>query len=167
MNSELADFFRFNLWANLQLIDACANLEDVQLNATEKGTFGSVRETLMHIVAGEEGYVRRFTGQRLEPVLREGGPFPGFDELRRRARQSGEGLIAIAEQLEHGRVLQLSFQGRVYAVPAIFVLIQAINHGTDHRSQVATLLSRQGVTPPELDGWEYYFAVNRPDTRES
>ena len=167
MNNGLADFFKFNLWANLRLLDACANLDDVQLDATMKGAFGSIRETLMHIIGGEEGYVHRFTGQRREPVLREGDPFPGFDELRRRARQSGEGLIAIAEELASGRVLQLSFQGQVYAVPAIFVLIQAINHGNDHRSQVATLLSQQDVTPPELDGWEYYFAVNQTDTRES
>ena len=167
MNTELADFFKFNLWANLSLLDACSNLTDAQLDATARGTYGNIRATLVHIVAGEEGYVRRFTGQQPEAAFREGDPFPGFDELRRRARQSGEGLIAIAEQLEHGQLLQLSYQGQVLAVPAIFVLIQAINHGADHRSQVATLLSQQDVMPPELDGWAYYDAVSRLDSSES
>ncbi len=167
MNTELADFFKFNLWANLSLLDACSNLADAQLDATVSGTYGSIRATLVHIVAGEEGYVQRFSGQRAEPALREDSPFPGFDELRRRARQSGEGLIAIAEQLEHGRMLQLPYQGQVFAVPANFVLIQAINHGADHRSQVATLLSQQGVIPPELDGWAYYDAVSESDSSES
>ena len=159
MTTGLADFFKHNLWANLRLLDVCANLSDAQLDATTRGTFGSVRATLMHIVAGEEGYVQRFTGQRPEPALREHDPFPGFDELRRRARQSGEEMIAIAEQWEQGEVLYLSYQGRFFAVPAIFVLIQAINHTTDHRSQIATVLSQQDVTLPELDGWAYYDAM--------
>ena len=159
MSAGLGDFFKYNLWANLHLLDACENLSDAQLDATTRGTFGSVRATLMHIVAGEEGYVQRFTGQRPEPALREHDPFPGFDELRRRARLSGEEMIAIAEQWEQGEMLYIFYQGQFFAVPAIFVLIQAINHATDHRSQIATVLSQQDVTLPELDGWAYYEAM--------
>ncbi|HET8852604.1 MAG TPA: DinB family protein, partial [Ktedonobacteraceae bacterium] len=107
MTTELVDFFKYSLWANLRLLDACAHLTDAQLDATMKGTYGSVRATLVHIFAGEEGYVQRFTGQRPQPALTERDPFPGFDELRRRAHQSGEALIAIAEHLEHGQVLYL------------------------------------------------------------
>ena len=160
MATVIADFFKFNLWANLRVLDACAGIDDAQLDATVRGTFGSVRETLVHIVAAEEGYVQRFTGQRLEPALHKDDPFQGFDELRRRVRQSGEGLIAIAEQFDAAQVLHLSYQGQLYDVPAIFVLIQAINHATDHRSQVATVLSQQDVTQPELDGWSYYWACD-------
>ena len=166
MITGLADFFKFNLWANLRVLDACASLDDAQLDATMRGTFGSVRQTLMNIFAGEEGYVQRFTGQRPEPALHTRDPFPGFDELRRRARQSGEGLIAIAEQFDPGQVLQLSYDGQLYAVPAILVLIQAINHATDHRSQIATLLSQQDVTLPELDGWAYYDVMRMPGAGE-
>lgn len=73
---------------------------------------------------------------------------------------SGEELIAIAEHWEPSQVLQLSYQGQSYEVPAIFVLIQAVNHASDHRSQVATLLSQQDITPPELDGWAYYGVMD-------
>jgi uncharacterized damage-inducible protein DinB len=50
MTTGLPDFFTYNLWANLRLLDACAHLD-----ATTRGTFGSVRETLMHLFASEEG----------------------------------------------------------------------------------------------------------------
>jgi uncharacterized damage-inducible protein DinB len=160
MTTGLAHFFEHNLWANLRLLDACTNLLNEQLDATTRGTFGSVRETLLHIFAAEEGYVQRFTGQRPEPALRESAPFPGLDELRRRAKLSGEQLIALAQQWEPSQILQLSYQGQSYEVPAIFVLIQAVNHATDHRSQIATLLSQQDITPPELDGWVYYDAMS-------
>ena len=163
MNKALADFFKHNLWANLSLLAACANLLDAQLDAPTKGTFGSIRETLMHIFAAEEGYVQRFTGQRPAPALHERDPFPGFDQLRQRARKTGEALIAIAEQWEPSQILHLSYQGQSNDVPAIFVLIQAVNHATDHRSQVATLLSQQDITPPELDGWTYFGAVSESE----
>jgi len=161
MKPELVDFFKFNLWANLRLLDACANLTDAQLDATMKGTYGSVRETFMHIFAGEEGYVYRFTGQWPENALDEHDPFQDFDELRRRAHQSGEALIAIAEHLEHGQILDIAYQGQHYDVPAILVLIQAITHATDHRSQIATLLSQQNIEPPEIDGWAYYDTLSQ------
>jgi uncharacterized damage-inducible protein DinB len=36
-------------------------------------------------------------------------------------------------------------------------LLQAVNHGTEHRSQVATVLTQLGVEPPGMDGWTYFF----------
>ncbi len=160
MTTGLPDFFTYNLWANLRLLDACAHLSDAQLDATTRGTFGSVRETLMHIFSSEEGYARHwhFTGASPTPRLKEFTTFPGFDELRRRAERSGKELIAVAEQGELNQILYLD-EG-TYEAPVIVVLIQAINHGIDHRSQIATLLSQQDVEPPDLDGWSYNDAMH-------
>ena len=160
MTTGLPDFFTYNLWANLRLLDACAHLSDAQLDATTRGTFGSVRETLMHLFAAEEGYARHwhFTGASPTPRLKELTTFPGFDELRRRAERSGKELIAVAEQGELNQILYLD-EG-TYEAPVIVVLIQAINHGIDHRSQIATLLSQQDIEPPDLDGWSYNDAMH-------
>jgi uncharacterized damage-inducible protein DinB len=153
MTTLLANFFRYHLWANLRILDACAHLSDTQLDICVPGTFGSVRKTLVHIVAAEEGYVRIFMGKAPTRSLREDDPFPGFDELRRRAELCGESLLAIVEQFDPERVFHLSDEGQFYDVPAILVLIQAINHATDHHSQIATMLSQQGITLPELNSW--------------
>jgi uncharacterized damage-inducible protein DinB len=160
MATGLSDFFQYNLWANLRLLDACAHLSDAQLDATTRGTFGSVRETLMHIFASEESYARHwlFTGAPPTPRLKELSTFPGFDELRLRAERSGKELIAVAEQGELNQILYLD-EG-TYEAPVIVVLIQAINHGIDHRSQIATLLSQQDIEPPDLDGWSYNDAMH-------
>ena len=105
MTTGLPDFFKYNLWANLRLLDACAQLSDAQLDATTKGTFGSVRETLMHLFAAEEGYVRDITGTAPTPRLEELTTFAGFDELRRRAERSGKELITIAEQRDLSQMM--------------------------------------------------------------
>jgi len=102
MTTGLPDFFQYNLWANLRLLDACTHLSDEHLNATTKGTFGSVRESLMHLFAAEEGYVGALTGTSPTPRLEELITFPGFDELQRRAKRSGEALITFAEQVDQG-----------------------------------------------------------------
>ena len=158
MTTGLPDFFKYNLWANLRLLDACAQLSDAQLDATTKGTFGSVRETLMHLFAAEEGYVRALTGKIPTPPLADLTHFPDFDELRRRAERSGKELITVAEQGELSQILYLD--GGIYEAPVIVVLIQTVNHAIDHRSQIATLLSQEDVMPPDLDGWSYNDAID-------
>jgi hypothetical protein len=45
---------------------------------------------------------------------------------------------------------------RLHNIPATLILLQAINHGADHRAQIATLLSQYGITLPEVDGWAYF-----------
>lgn len=159
MSTGLPDLFRYNLWANLRLLDACAHLSDSQLDATAKGTFGSVRQILMHLFTAEEGYARHytFTGPAPTTRLADLTTFPGFDELRRRAQRSGEELIAVAEQGDLSRVLHLD--GGAYDATVMVVLIQAVNHGIDHRSQIATVLSQQDIELPDLDGWAYNDAL--------
>jgi len=149
----LPDFFRFNLWANQRLLDACSTLTDEQLDMTATGTYGSIRDTLIHLFAAEEGYAGHFTGTPPTPRLDDFTTYPSFDELRRRVQMSGTELIAIAE---HGDVNQIfHLDGGTYEAPAIIVLIQAMNHGDDHRSQICTLLSLQGIVPPDIDAWSY------------
>jgi uncharacterized damage-inducible protein DinB len=158
MTTGLSDFFAYNLWANLSLLDACGHLSDAQLDATPIRTLSSVRELLKHLFASEEGYVRHFTGTSPTPRLKDLTTFPGFDELRRRAERSGKELITIAEQRDLSQILHL--EEGTYDVPAIVVLIQAINHGIDHRSHIATLLSQQDIELPGLDGWSYNGAMH-------
>jgi uncharacterized damage-inducible protein DinB len=164
MSAGLADFFRYNLWANHVLLDSCDPLSDAQLDATTAGVYGSVRAILMHLFSAEESYAGRVGDQASEPSLKESDAFPGFDELRRRAEQSGQALIAFAEKATEAdltRVLHLD--DGTYDAPVYINLIQAINHGIDHRSQIATVLSQQGIELPDLAGWGYNDAVVTPE----
>jgi uncharacterized damage-inducible protein DinB len=42
------------------------------------------------------------------------------------------------------------------------VLLQAINHGTEQREQIKSMLTALGATPPDIDGWDYGEAANAP-----
>jgi hypothetical protein len=61
MKPTLVELFHHNKWSNLRLLDACAQLNDEQLDASTKGTYGTIRDTLLHLFAAEERYVDLLT----------------------------------------------------------------------------------------------------------
>ncbi len=97
MSESLVEMFRHNAWANQRLLDACEGLSDAQLDATVVGTFGSIRDTLVHIVGAQERYVAALAETGPVSVIREREPFPGVAELREAARTSGDALVELAE----------------------------------------------------------------------
>ena len=164
MSQGLEELFKHNLWANLYLLDVCAKLSADKLEASAPGTYGAVRNTLLHLLDTEADYVATLTDQAAKPRHQPGEPFPGFESLRQSARQSGEALITYAEQFDSSQILQGVWQGQPYRLRAIIVLMQAINHATEHRAHIMTILSQQGIDPPILDSWAYNDALNRSTT---
>ena len=152
--SPLVEIFRHNVWANLRLLDACENLSEEQFQATVPGTFGTIRDTLMHIVLAERGYLSRTTGQPPAITLKR-DEFPGIATLRESVRLSGEGLAQVAARARSTDIIGEEWQGRFYNIPVTIFLVQAINHATEHRTQVATILTQLGIEPPSIDGWAY------------
>jgi uncharacterized damage-inducible protein DinB len=151
----LADLFRHNLWANLTLIDLCATLPDEVLETNVPGNYGGIRETLAHLVGAEERYTAALRGgpERRNPTLEETAP--DLATLREHARQSGEAFVAYAETVAGNPILQVTWRGQPYEMPAALFLVQAINHATEHRTQIKTALTQAGISPPELDGWTW------------
>jgi hypothetical protein len=50
MNEALVELFRHKTWATLLLIEACQGLDEEMLDATTPGTYGTIRDTLHHLV---------------------------------------------------------------------------------------------------------------------
>ena len=152
MTATLTELFRHNRWANEQLLEACRNLSEAQRAATAVGTYGELGYTLVHIVRGESFYLKVLTGW--EPPVRWEipGPWPGMDTLLERSRFTGDRLVEIAEMTPSDRMIDT---GDDEFVPAWVVLVQAINHATEHRAHAATILTQLGIQPPELDGWTF------------
>lgn len=153
----LEKVFEHNNWANLQIIQACSALSDEQLDAVPHSvTKGSIRRTLLHLVASQQGYLSLLTlpvDERLDvhPTT--------FAELQESARASGEGLMSLARGEQKPLKSQLQTKDGFYTEPWV-VMLQIINHATEHREQVKSMLSAVGVTPPDIDGWNYGEASN-------
>jgi uncharacterized damage-inducible protein DinB len=152
----LAVLFRHNLWANQRTLDACAGVDDAVLNATVDGTYGTIRDTLVHLLAAESRYLGAFTGEQPDSPLAETNPFPGFDALREYANASGEALIAEATSSPADRILTGTYRGQPYEMPAAVLFSHALDHSVEHRTHIETILTQQGIDPPDTDGIAYW-----------
>jgi uncharacterized damage-inducible protein DinB len=158
----LRELFEHNLWANLRLVDACDGLSEEQLDASEVGTYGSIRDTLVHIGRGEGRYVA-FLSNRSPEEVPANQPFPGFQVLRQRLRESGEALRDLCTQFDGSELMMAARRGAPFHVRSAMLLMQVINHSTEHRSQVNTILTQIGVAPAPVDVWTYNDGlVNSP-----
>jgi uncharacterized damage-inducible protein DinB len=152
----LTKLFEHNNWANLQIIQACFALSDEQLDAEpQSATKGNIRSTLFHFVTSQRGYLALLT---LPVEARPTTPL-AFDELQESARMSGEGLVALAKGESSIPQTRLQTRDGFHVEPWV-VMVQIINHATEHREQIKSMLSALGVTPPNIDGWDYGEASN-------
>src|SRR5437588_10460521 len=71
MHGALLELFRHKTWATLALLDFCAKQPDDVIDATAPGTYGTIRDTFLHLVRAEEGYFARLTGQRFFKPLED------------------------------------------------------------------------------------------------
>ncbi len=151
----LTTLFRHNRWANLRILERCAELTGEQLDATVVGTYGSVRDTLEHIVRSEQSYLSRIsTGQ---PYRRpQDAPPLTLADMTELVRATGSGLIEWAPKIRAGDTVQLDWDGALREVPKTIILTQVINHATEHRAQIMAIMTHLGVQPPEVDSWSYF-----------
>ena len=146
-NETIATLFRHNLWANVRLFEVCAHLSDEQLDASVTGGYGSIRDTMQHIVTSERSYLQRITtGQ---PYRRpQGAPPLTMAEMQDSIRTSGEGFIVAAPNVQAQDSVTVDREGTPRSVPSTILLTQAINHATEHRAQITAVLTHLGVEPP-------------------
>src|SRR2546421_12295485 len=62
--SLLEDAFAHHVWATLQLVDVCLTLSPEQLDTAVPGTYGSILETVRHLVGADSRYLFDTSGGR-------------------------------------------------------------------------------------------------------
>jgi uncharacterized damage-inducible protein DinB len=150
----LRDAFAHHVWATVRLIDACGALDPEQLETTSPGTYGSIRDTLRHLVGADASYLFVLTRG---DVLQIDEDAMGLDKLRAVMERNGSGWSAFLERdLDPDAILvRPRDDGSESHAPAGIRIAQALHHGTDHRSQICTTLTTLGIEPPEIDVWAF------------
>ena len=151
--SLLAEAFAHNTWATLRLIDACKPFAPEQLDASVTGVYGSIQATLAHLVSSDRSYLGLLR-EGLEDLDEEG---LDLDTMRKATEADGpiwqEVLTGDLDPDEV--VVRHRDDGSESHAPLGIRLAQVIHHGTDHRSQVCTILTTLGIEPPPIDVWDF------------
>ena len=154
------DAFAHHAWATEQLIDFCGRLTPEQLVAPAAGTYGSILETLQHLVQSDSWYLSRFSDR---PGLSDDDASRmGLDEVRAAFTAHAEGWAEVLDRESDPDREMVQREGEwIVHTPVGVRLAQVVHHGSDHRSQVCTALTSLGHEPPEFDLWAYAGATGR------
>ncbi len=156
MTTNLQQLFRHDLWANRLILDACAALTPEQLEIAAVGTFGPIGRTLWHLIAAEDSYASRLALRERTLRYHEDAPLPSMDVLRARLESVGPELIELAGGTSETRMVEVTGDDGTQTLPAWILLVQTIDHGREHRTHIATILTQLGVQPPGMDGWDFF-----------
>jgi len=159
-SDTLTTIFKHNLWANLRLLESCQALSDEQFDTTLTGTYGSIRDTLQHLVLAEKGYDTRISSGQRYHHPKDAAPMTLL-EMKASIQETGIGLIEWSQKVQADDKVPIDWDGTQREVPKTILLNQAINHATEHRAQIMVIMTQLGVEPPSLDSWTYYDELDK------
>lgn len=146
--------FRRNAWATRELLKFCASLPAEVVGRADPDVYGSIGALFNHILGAEGRYLSRLDGSDGQVVEDEPR---SLEQLLNPADQCAARWEALLRsELDVERIREHTRRGGLRFRMADWLgFVQAVHHGDDHRTQVNTLLSRQGIEPPDLSGWVF------------
>jgi len=146
--------YRYNHWANERILNAAANVTDEQFLAPASYPHGGLRGTLIHILFAEWIWRKRWQGEspteRIKPE-----EFSTLASLRTRWLEEDKALDAFVKNLTDKK-LNAPFQykntrGENLENVLWHIMVHLVNHGTQHRSEAAAMLTELGRSPGDID----------------
>jgi uncharacterized damage-inducible protein DinB len=156
--ATLRELYEFNYWARNRQFQACAALTPEQLLRPLGGSFSSVRDTLVHLLAVEWIWLERWRGK--SPTKQDWAEFAAekfssLDSIRERWKpieQGARGFLGdLTEQDLSKPLAYTNLQGQAWTYPLWRVLFHVLNHQSYHRGQITTLLRQLGASAVTID----------------
>ncbi len=152
--SYIQTLYRYNQWSNGRILDAAAKLSPEQFIAPSEHPHRYLRGVLTHTLFAEWIWLKRWTGEspttRLKP-----DDFPTFESLRSRWAEEEAKLMQFVAELTEERLnapfYYTSTEGTKYENILWEAMVHVVNHGMQHRSEAAAILTELGSSPGDLD----------------
>lgn len=156
---DLEVLYDYGYWANRKLFDVISRLTPEQFTQPVAGAYGSIRNTMVHVLSAEAGWLDRCGGPERGPRLNP-GDFPTVESVMHACNRvesnvreflgtlNDEDLVRDAEFMNH--------RGEQRSIPVGELMQHAANHGIHHRGQLALLLRLLGHEPGYFDMLIYY-----------
>ena len=146
--------YKYNQWTTDKILNAASNVTQEQFLAPASFPHGGLRGTLVHTLFTEWIWRNRWEGispnYRLNPE-----DFPTFEALHTRWIDEESRLMSFVKKLTNKKLNESFSYTSTSGVPHEKVLWQAmahlINHGTQHKTEAAALLTDLGHSPGDID----------------
>lgn len=149
---------RYNRWQNENLYGTADRLSDAERRRERGAFFGSIHQTLSHLLWADRTWMSRFTDVPAPP-----GGIPGsvslyadWDELKSARKDFDQTMITWADTVDPAwlAVDQTFYSGatkREWTRPRWHLVAHMFNHQTHHRGQVHCMLTQAGGKPSDTD----------------
>ncbi len=153
--------YEYDRWANNRVLQAVSALSDEQLTRDLGGSFRSVRDTLLHIIGGEWGWLVYWKEptpsdafitdlRRRRDVLFHPEAFPNVAAVQRKwtevEKEQAEFVNGVTNE-----ALEKMLPFRTTQISLAHLMQHLANHSTYHRGQVALMMRQLGAEPLATD----------------
>jgi uncharacterized damage-inducible protein DinB len=154
MKNDLLDLIRYNDWANERMMEAIRSVSEESRRSPITSSFGSLRETLGHMVSAEWIWLQRWNGQ--SPATAPGWVATDstdryLERLAEIRKQRLTWLWELDEAAFEKPIEYSNLAGNTYRNSLADLIRHVVNHSTYHRGQLATQLRQLGQVPPSTD----------------
>jgi uncharacterized damage-inducible protein DinB len=148
---EIRFLFGYDRWATHRVLDALDGIgPDVWGRSGVVGERG-LGSILVHHLGSSQRWRTLFQARPIDDDLRlELQPLLTVDELRARWETEWVAVDAWLQTLTDDAIAELD-----EGMPVWQLLVHVMNHGTQHRSEAAALLTAEGRSPGELDLFDF------------
>ena len=156
---DLQTLFDYSYWANGKLFEVVSKLTPEQFTQPVAGSYGSIRNTMVHALSAEWGWLGRCGGPERGAAL-DAADYPTVATVVERWKQV-EGhmrtFLAALQNDDLARNIEFALGGSAKrSMPLGELLHHATVHGVHHRGQVGLLLRQLGLAPGNIDILLYY-----------
>lgn len=153
--ADLMTLYNYNYWANRRILQAAEGLTVEQFVAPYDLSWGSIRDVLVHILGAEWIWRIRCQEHRSPSTLLDPESFPTLATLAARWDEEERAMRDYLDSLDEAALSQplayVSTAGRPFSSMLWHILMHVVNHGTQHRAEVAHILTQLGHSPGDID----------------
>ena len=151
MKQYLIDFFKYNKWANLKLLETIKKLPDKDESV----------KLFSHLITSQKKWMNRITKEVDDAVYNWFGPVMPLDELEGKWTEVIDWWINYIEKndesgLDKELIFNRSEDNKGFSAKIRDIALQLNYHSIHHRAQINRLIRLQNLEPPKTD---YIFTV--------
>jgi len=151
---DIALLYEYNYWANARILAAAARVTPVQFVAPSSFPRGSLRGTLVHVLDAEYGWRELLQNGRETPDL-DPALFASVVALESHWHAEETEMLRLLASLTDDQLNEVIRYVNPQGIPRERVrwhaLLHVVNHGMQHRSEAAAMLTDFGQSPGDLD----------------
>jgi uncharacterized damage-inducible protein DinB len=154
MIDYISTLYDYNGWANQRVLDTVAQLAPDGHWEKLGASFETIHETLVHTMSAQWMWLSRWQGVSPKGMFNP-ADFQDLAAIQARwveIEQETRAFVRSLDEAALGQVIEYTTtQGRPKAFPLWQLMVHQVNHATQHRSEIAAMLTQLNHSPGGLD----------------